>query len=317
VLGVLCGRCLAPVGAEISGFSLASGLGLLCAVLSAFGTNLSFLFKHRGAVAAADVDVRHPLHSAVDLFRSKWWTIGWSIAVVAFVAHAAALSLLPLSVAQAVLSGGFVLLAVLAERYFGFRLGRRQWVGVTLVAAALALLGVTGHAHKGSSADYSTAALILFEGGAVGLGLFFTFSDRFDRVRAQRGVLLGAAAGLGFGVSDVAIKAISGDVAGGLHWIALAVCAAIFSFFASARSLQVGEGVAVIAVTSVAANMSSILAGVLVFGDPMGRDALEVAARTAGFVMVLAGAVLMPAPVRAADAVKDDQSDTRIAPARA
>jgi hypothetical protein len=84
------------------------------------------------------------------------------------------------------------------------------------------------------------------------------------------------------------------------------VSAAVFSFFASARSLQVGEGVAVIAVTSVAANMSSILAGVLVFSDPMGRDALEVVARIAGFVLVLAGAVLMPAPVPAADAVTED-----------
>jgi multidrug transporter EmrE-like cation transporter len=300
---------------EIAGLTLGSGLGLLCAVASALGTNLSFLFKHRGAVAAEDVDVRRPLHSAVELFRSKWWTIGWSIAVLGFVAHAAALALLPLSLAQAVLSGGFVLLAVLAERYFGFSLGRRQWVGVTLVAVALALLGVTGHAHKGSSADYSTAALILFEGAAVGLGVAFTFSHRFERIRAQNGVMLGAAAGLGFGVSDVAIKAISGDVGGSLHWVALAIAAAIFSFFASARSLQVGEGVAVIAVTSVAANMSAILAGVLVFGDPMGRDSLEVAARSAGFVLVLAGAVLMPAPVRAAGAVSGGPTEGDVAPA--
>jgi hypothetical protein len=56
-------------------------------------------------------------------------------------------------------------------------------------------------------------------------------------------------------------------------------------------------------VTSVAANVSSILAGVLVFGDPMGRGPLEVAARIGGFVLVLAGAALMPAPVRAAHAV--------------
>jgi hypothetical protein len=137
----------------------------------------------------------------------------------------------------------------------------------------------------------------------VGLGLALIFSDRLDRMRAQPGVLLGASAGLGFGVSDVAIKAVSGDVLGGLPWIALALCAAVFSFFASARSLQLGEGVAVIAVTSVAANMSSILAGVLVFGDPLGREPLEVAARIAGFVLVLVGAVLMPAPVRAAHAV--------------
>jgi drug/metabolite transporter (DMT)-like permease len=314
---IRCGANLAAVGAEISGLSLAFLLGLLAAVFSALGTNLSFLFKHRGAVAAADVDVRHLVHSAVELFRSKWWTIGWTIAVVAFLAHVAALSLLPLSLAQAVLSSGFVLLAVLAERYFGFSLGPRQWVGVSLVAGALALLGVTGHARAGGSANYSIAAMILFEGAAVGVALLFVFSDRFQRPRVQRGVLLGAGAGLGFGVSDVAIKAISGAVLAGLPWLAIAVSAAVFSFFASARSLQVGEGVAVIAVTSIAANMSSILAGVLVFGDPMGRDALEVTARTAGFVLVLAGAVLMPAPMRAADAVREDASPTTGAAATA
>jgi drug/metabolite transporter (DMT)-like permease len=283
--------------------SIAYGIGLLCAVLSALGTNLSFLFKHRGAVAAPDVDVRHLLRSAIDLFRSKWWTIGWLIAVIAFAAHVAALSLLPLSLAQSVLSAGFVLLAVLAERYFGFSLGRRQWAGVGMVATALVLLGVTAHSHRGSSADYSVAAMLLFEGAAVGLGLVLVLSERLDRPRSQPGVLLGAAAGLGFGISDVAIKAVSGGVSGGLPWIGLAVCAAVFSFFTSARSLQVGEGVAVIAVTSVAANLASILAGVLVFGDPMGREPLEVIARIAGFILVLAGAALMPAPVRAAHAV--------------
>jgi hypothetical protein len=40
----------------------------------------------------------------------------------------------------------------------------------------------------------------------------------------------------------------------------------------------------------------------------MGRDALEVGARTAAFVLVLTGAVLMPAPVRAADAVTGDSA---------
>jgi hypothetical protein len=62
----------------------------------------------------------HPLRTTADLFRSRWFAIGWAIAVVACLCHVAALALLPLSVAQAVLSSGFVLLAVLAERYFGF-----------------------------------------------------------------------------------------------------------------------------------------------------------------------------------------------------
>ena len=196
-----------------------------------------------------------------------------------------------------------MLLAVLAERYFGFSLGRRQWAGVILVATALALLGITGQSSGEDHADFSVGALILFEAAAVGLGLLLILSHRIARMRAQHGVMLGAAAGLGFGISDVAIKAVSGDVMGGLPWIGVALAAAIASFFASARSLQIGEGVAVIAVTSVAANMSAILAGVVVFGDPMGNDALEVIARGLAFAMVLGGAALMPAPMRAADAV--------------
>jgi hypothetical protein len=52
----------------VTGVSLSVGVGLICALLSALGTNLAFLFKHRGAVAAPDVDMRHPLRSAVDLF---------------------------------------------------------------------------------------------------------------------------------------------------------------------------------------------------------------------------------------------------------
>ena len=242
--------------------SASAFVGLACAVLSAFGTMLAFLYKHRGAVAAPDVDMGHPLRSAADLFRSKWWTIGWLVAVAAFVAHVGALSLLPLSTAQAVLSGGFVLLAVLAERFFGFQLGRRQWIGIILVAVSLALLGVTGTESGGDTSDYSLTALILFEGGGIALGLLLIFSHRIERVRAQHGVLLGAAAGLGFGISDVASKALSDDLEGGIvgllsPWSALIVIAAVGSFFASARSLQVGDGVAVIAVTSVAANMSS------------------------------------------------------------
>ena len=274
--------------------------------VSAFGTNLSFLYKHRGAVAAPDVDMRRPWRSTVDLFSSKWWTIGWLVALGAFVAHVAALSLLPLSTAQAVLSGGFVLLAVLAERFFGFQLGRRQWFGIILVALALTLLGLTSKESTGDSSDYSVTAMILFEGGGVVLGLLLIFSHRIERVRSQRGVLLGAAAGLGFGVSDVAVKALSDDLERGITgllspWSVLIVLTAVGAFFASARSLQVGDGVAVIAVTSVAANMSAIVAGMLVFGDPLGDDFLIVTARIGAFVLVLVAAALMPAPVRAGE----------------
>jgi drug/metabolite transporter (DMT)-like permease len=232
------------------------------------------------------------------------------VAAVAFALHVAALTLAPISIGQAVLTSGLVFLAVLAERFFGFELGRRQWIGIGLVAVSLSLLTLTGGDEGGAQSGYSLAGMILFEGIAVCLGLLLFLSHLIERMPVQRGVLLGIAAGLGFGISDVAIKALSGDLDSGpvgllSPWSVVIVTAAVFSFFASARSLQIGDGVAVIAVTSVAANLSTILAGLAVFGDRLGDDAVVVGVRIAAFALILVGAALIPAPVRAGQALEE------------
>src|ERR687889_958463 len=128
-------------------------IGLVFAVATAVATNLGFLWKHRGAVAAPAVSLRSPIRSAAELFRSKWWAIGWAVAVVGWVFHVGALALAPLSLAQAVIAGGFVALAVLAERLFGFELHRRQWGGIALVAAGLGILRATPPAAVGEKRD--------------------------------------------------------------------------------------------------------------------------------------------------------------------
>jgi drug/metabolite transporter (DMT)-like permease len=144
-------------------------LGLILALASAVATNLAFLFKHRGAVLAPPIRVRHPLRSAAGLFRSRWFLVGWIVAIVAWGLHVGALSAAPLSIVQAVLSGGLVFLAVFAERFFGFRLGRRQWVGVTITAAGLVVIGLTG-AGANDPQRASLAALIAVEGAIFAIG---------------------------------------------------------------------------------------------------------------------------------------------------
>jgi multidrug transporter EmrE-like cation transporter len=303
------------VGHLVSSLSLAVGLGLICALLSALGTNLAFLLKQRGALEAPDVDMHHPVRSAADLFRSKWWSIGWAVAGVAFALHVAALTLAPISIGQAVLAGGLVFLAILAERFFGFDLGKRQWIGIALVATALTLLTVTGGGGGGdANSNYSLTGMILFESIAIGVGLMLFLSHLLDRVPTPPGIPLGVAAGLGFGISDVAIKALSGDLEAGVigflsPWSVVILTAAVFSFYASARSLQIGDGVAVIAVTSVAANLSTILAGLAVFGDRLGSGPLEIGVRIAAFLLILGGAALIPAPVRAGEAIESETAE--------
>jgi drug/metabolite transporter (DMT)-like permease len=283
-------------------------IGLLLALGCAFATNLAFLWKQKGAVAAPEITMRRPLASAAGLFRSKWWTIGFGVAVAAWSLHVAALALAPLSLVQAVISGGLVFLAVLAERCFGFKLGPREWWGVGLTAAGLAFLGLTIESGSGGAhSSYSMSAMIAFEGGMITLGSLLLLSHRVERVRHRRGAFLGAAAGILFGVSDVSIKALAGVVPSDFMalvspWTAVALAASLAAFYASARGLQIGEGISVIALTSVAANASAILGGIIVFGDPLGSDALAIISRSAAFAMVIAAAALTPAPLRAARA---------------
>jgi drug/metabolite transporter (DMT)-like permease len=303
--------------------------GLALALACALATNVAFLFKQRGAVAAPAVDGLHPLRSAADLFRSRWWTIGFAVALAAWALHVGALALAPLSQVQAVLSGGLVFLAVLAERYFGFHLGRRQWLGVAVTAIGLAALALTGERVTGDTGHYSLAGLIAIESAVFAIaGLLVAISVRGRHSREREGMLLGCGSGALFGVSDVAIKYLSHTVPSDVlalvsPWTAAALAASVVAFYASARGLQVGPGVEVIVLTSVAANVTAILGGILVFGESIGSGPVGIAGRTLAFGLVIAGGALMPGPTRirpvhhrrraligrrsAAQAVADDQ----------
>src|SRR3954464_11264996 len=151
-------------------------VGIFLALLCALATNLGFLYKHRGACAAADVDWKHPLRSGASLFRSKWFALGMLVAVGAWGLHVAAMAMAPLSIVQSVISGGLVFLTVLAERFFGFKVGKRQWIGVGLMAVGLALLTVVLPASGGAHSGYSQAAMIAFESGLLVVGTLLVLS---------------------------------------------------------------------------------------------------------------------------------------------
>jgi drug/metabolite transporter (DMT)-like permease len=282
-------------------------LGIFLALVCAVVTQLGFLYKHRGANEAPQVDIRHPLRSGRSLFASRWFAIGMAVATSAWFFHVAALAFAPLSVVQAVLSTGVVVLAVMAERLFGFKVGARQWIGVAMTAGGLLLLVITLPATSGAHSSYSVAGMVSFEAGMLAIGALLITGPRFGAPDHHHGVMLGGAAGVLFGVSDVAIKALTGLHDGLLGvilspWLAVAILGSIIAFYASARGLQDGEAVPVIASTSTAANVSCILGGIVVFGDPLPADTLGLIVQMLAFALVVVAALVTPPPVRAAAA---------------
>ena len=124
----------------------------------------------------------------------------------------------------------------------------------------------------------------------------------------RAGPWLAVAAGLQWGGSDVAIKALSGRLAAdgllvlGDPLVAVITILSLVGLLVSARSLQLGDAVGVIAITSAAANLSTIAAGLVVFGEPLPDGAAASLARLGAFALVVVAAALTPPPVPLADA---------------
>jgi drug/metabolite transporter (DMT)-like permease len=275
-------------------------VGVVMALVTALMSILGFLLKHRGAVAAPDVEWRHPLRSTIDLFRSPVYAIGCVVATTSWGFHVAALGLAPISLVQAVIAGGLVLLTVLADRVFGHSVTRREWIGVALTAVGLAFLAATLEGTADSAhADYATGTLAGYVGLATVAGLAVVPLARW---RAHDGILLALSAGLLWGGSDVAIKALSGHTDLGLGVLVHPLAAVILvlslvGLLVSARSLQLGPVVPVITVTSATANVFTIASGSIVFQEPLPEEPTAVALRLLAFVLVIGAAALTPPPL--------------------
>lgn len=186
-------------------------LGLLIAFGGAVAANLGFFLRFRGARVAPEVQLHRPLRSAIGLWLSPWFAAGMFVGFLAWAMQVAALSLAPLSLVQAVFAGGVALVAVMADRIFGLPVASRQWWGLGLTAVGLVLLALTMPAGVGRHSAFATVPMVAFEAGLLAVGALLIIGPHATGARTEHhGIALAAAAGILFGVCNVAVKALLG-----------------------------------------------------------------------------------------------------------
>jgi drug/metabolite transporter (DMT)-like permease len=273
-------------------------VGIALALVAALMTNLASLLKHRGCHHAAPIRLRRPLQSVRALAGSRWFAAGWGLAAIAWLIHVAALSMAPISLVQAVLAGGAVMLAVMSQRLFGDPVERRQWLALFLGGGGLALLAVTLPQLRGSDSAFSAGAILGFEGGLALLASGLALGHRSERLAARHGVLLAALAGTLIAFAGIAIKGLFGvgevSIALIAPWIAIVVVCGILAQYTTVAALQGGQAIETIGIIGLVANASQIAGGVLVFGDPLSSNPLGVVLQATAFAMVCASALLLP-----------------------
>lgn len=273
-------------------------IGIALALLAAVMTNLASLLKHHGCQRVAPIDIRRPLRSARGLAASRWFAAGWGLAAVAWLMHVAALSMAPISLVQAVLAGGAVTLAVMAQGLFGGTVERRQWLALLLGGAGLALLAVTLPSIQGSHSGFAPAAILGFEGGLGLLTAGLALGHRSDRLAARRGPLLAAIAGTLFALAGVAIKGLTGvsgvSIAVVAPWAALILVCGGLAQYSAVAALQRGGAIETIGLMGLVASAAQIASGVLVFGDPLATGPLGISLQAVAFGLVCVSALLLP-----------------------
>lgn len=274
------------------------GLGL--AVAASVAITSAYLLQHAGTVGVAPVTPRRPLASIRNLLSSRAWLWGLGLGLAGWGLHVVALSLASLSLVQAFYAGGLAMAAPIAAVCFKHRLDGPERRAIVLMAGALALLSL-GLQRPGGHGAYASVALAAFLGADL-LGGLLVAALVTGRGRPAA---LGLAAGMFYGATDTAIKALTEVVrAHGVlgvfisPWFGLAVLGTCAGFFAFQRGLQTGRALAVIGLSTASSIVVSVAAGLVVFGDPLGRGPLLIGLHLTAFAFVVVASWML-APLQA------------------
>lgn len=174
---------------------------MLCALGAAICSGAATVFQAAAARAARGGKGGE---AALLLRAVRQWRylLGLGLDILSFVLQITALRLVPIYLVGAALASSLAVTALTAARLLKVRLTRFEWGAVAVVCAGLAMLGVA----SGREGDRDGPAVLPY--GMLALAVLVLLlglaGGRLpDRVRPW---LLGLAAGIGFGVVDVAVR---------------------------------------------------------------------------------------------------------------
>jgi hypothetical protein len=259
--------------------------GLVLALLAAMALNVGYFVQHGAANTMVSLSLRHPFASARLLVTNRQWMLGYGAGWIGWGLYIAALSLAPLSLVQAVSAGGVGILAILAHR-LGTPLTRQEQLGTWIAVGGLVLLGLSLTSDvTPTSPARSTTLIIVIAVGAVLAAVLVLLARGF-----RPGALLGCAAGILFGVGDLATKGAVDGV--GLLFVPILLVCTALGFVTLQLAFQRGRVLETAGSSTLVNNLIPIVGGIVVFHEPI-PSGLPGIARVASFVAVVAGAVLL------------------------
>jgi drug/metabolite transporter (DMT)-like permease len=269
---------------------LAALVSAICYGVAAVMQAISVRAASRRAPAEADAGRRVDPGLVVRMLRQGPFLASIGIDLLGFIAQLVALRRLPLFAVQAIIAANLAVTAVCAAWLMKARLSGREWLAVAGVVVGVGLLGSSAGAQGASTVGWAFQLGLIIAVAAV--ALLGMAAARLPN--PTRTPVLGAIAGLGYGVLAVSARVLPGFAPAQLvrnpATYTLAA-AGIVSFMLYAAALDGGSVTTATAAVILAETVPPALIGVLFLGDTTRRGLTGVAAM--GFALAVFCAVAL------------------------
>jgi len=267
-------------------------LALAGAILFAVGTVLQ-------QEEAKEADESQALSAGflVQLAKRPKWLLGIAADFLGFLCQAAALALGRLVVVQPILAASILFALPFGARRSGVPVGRRRWAAAAVITLGLAVFLIVGD-PSGGVEDATNRAWLISGGICLGVTGLLVLLGR-GRPPAPRAALLGAAAGVLFGLSAGLTKATVEQLDEGVleifaHWHLYGlIVVGYLSMTLSEAALQTGELAPALATQMTIDPIVSVLMGIFAFHESVHGTTVGAIVSFAAFALMMAGIVVL------------------------
>jgi drug/metabolite transporter (DMT)-like permease len=292
-------------------------LGVALAFVATLAFNTGFVLEKGALSALPPLNVRLPRNLVRMLVTNPRWVAGFALIMTGLACQLVALTRIPLTVAQPVLSSGIVFLLLLTMTFLGERLTSYEWTGLAGITAGVVCVVAsldTRTDAAGTGGHLLRVLVVAVPSTLAGLAIFRAAGRGGGRHRRPAGdVPYGLAAGIVYGVAGMITKGLSasidfhgpGAIAGSAlvsPYLYLLAPVTLSGFLVFQTALQRGRASIVAPVSSVISTLYTVVAGTLMFGERLPAGALHPGLRLGGLVVITVSVLWLPRRGRAGHA---------------
>jgi drug/metabolite transporter (DMT)-like permease len=271
---------------------VAYAFAVLAALAFAFGTVL----QQKGTLqtSSAGDDPRF----LIEILHKPVWLAGMIAQVVGWILQAIALDRGPLVVVQSLTAMSLVIALPLGIWLTKQHIGRREWLGALAVLVGIMFFLWAGSPSGGTN---HPSASLWWEACLGTLVLVAIFAAVGSQVKgASKALLLGSAAGFGFGLQAAVTKTFVGELGHGVvslfaDWsIYVLIVSAVLGFILQQGSLKTGVLAPAMASSNAVTLFASVILGIAVYGERLAASGGgHVASAAVGLGVAIVGIVLL------------------------